>query len=253
MLRIVGLGIRGFQGIPLDAISAIQNSDHVYLDSYTSVMDETFVIGLNRKFSSIKIADRNSLEDDTAILDQASREDVAIVVVGDPLSATTHNQIRYDALRRGIPVEIIPASSIITYAPAIAGLYPYRMGPPVSIPFTSEKFFPTSAYRKIRKNLEMDLHTLLLLDLREGRTMPLDEVSFTLREMEKREGGKLLGRMEVLVISAAGSAEERIYRGNLKQVSKLGNVSPCSLIIPSKLSDQEKEFVEAFSHPIEGT
>ena len=253
MLRLIGLGIHGFRGISVDALIAIQDSQHIFFDTYTSITDEMSVIALKEKFSSVVFADRDMLENSSRIIELSENENVSVIVVGDPLSATTHNQLRLEAVRKGIKVEIFPASTIVTYAPSIAGLYLYRMGPPVSLPFTDSKFFPASVYRKIRKNLDSDLHTLLLLDLKEGKTMPLPTACDTLKEMEAREKGDILGKTEIIAVCSAGMDGESVFIGKIDDFATLGDRSPCCLIIPSSLSDTEKEFVEAFTTRIIGT
>ncbi|MCL4332872.1 MAG: diphthine synthase [Candidatus Thermoplasmatota archaeon] len=252
-LRIIGLGLRGFHGLSMEAVSALESSDHIFLDTYTSITDGKSIDALRKMFPSLVDADREMLENPVRILELSGDSSVSIIVVGDPLSATTHNQLRLDAMRSGISTEVFPSSSIITYAPAASGLLLYRMGPPVSLPFTEKNFFPTSVYRKIARNHDLDLHTLVLLDLREGKTMPVGDACSTLKKMEEAERGNILEHVQLIVVSSAGSHDERIVRGSLRSIEKCVFSSPSCIIIPAILSEKENEFVEAFTTHLDET
>ena len=172
MIYLLGLGLRGLDSVTLLEDRIISSCDRIYFESYTSVSPESTVHHLENHYGKRVIPVlREDIENGAAILEEAKSSDVCLLVTGDPLYATTHNQIRLDALKSGIRLEVIENSSVLAVVPGRVGLFPYRMGPPVSLPFVSERFMPRSVLDKIGKNLAAELHTLLLLDLVSGRTM----------------------------------------------------------------------------------
>ena len=248
MLKIIGMGLSGSGSMTMDGLSALKECDIAYYDSYTSILPENTI----RKISiaagkEIIPATRDMLENSSDILSKCSTGRICILVPGDPLSATTHFELAHEAMSRGIDVEIMPNASILLYAPLILGLYAYRLGPPVSLPFVSEKFFPLSPYEKIRKNMESGFHTLVLLDLHEGRNMTVGESFSILRKMEDRvKGGIISDGTFLCVVSRAGRNDQRIVCGNMKDMENLDVKDPVSIVIPAELSDQEKGYIRKY-------
>ncbi|HKJ96641.1 MAG TPA: diphthine synthase, partial [Thermoplasmataceae archaeon] len=183
------------------------------------------------------------------IIDESRDTKVCLLVTGDPLSATTHNQLRLDAMKAGVEVRIFENSSIISVIPGVFGLMHYRFGPPVSIPFVSRSFFPTSVYDKIEKNISMDLHTLLLLDLKDGKTMPVQEAVRILEELERRRKGRILEpERDICVAIAVSQPGQRLVFGTMGSIKKSGvEGNPAALVLPSTLNDSEETFLNEFA------
>jgi diphthine synthase len=99
---------------------------------------------------------------DATILEQAKTDDVAFLVIGDPLGATTHTDLVLRARQLSIPTQIVHNASIIT-AVGVTGLQLYSFGETVSIPFWTESWKPDSFWDKIAQNKQRGLHTLCLL------------------------------------------------------------------------------------------
>lgn len=99
------------------------------------------------------------------ILENADKKDVAFLVVGDPLGATTHSDLILRARSRNIAVQVIHNASILT-AVGTCGLQLYSFGEVVSIPLWTDNWRPDSFYDKIAANRERGLHTLCLLDIK---------------------------------------------------------------------------------------
>jgi diphthine synthase len=89
---------------------------------------------------------------------------VAVLVIGDPLSATTHADLLLKCHENNIPCQVVHNTSIMT-AIGKTGLFLYSFGPSVSVPFFTSTWKPTSFYFKIAENLQRRLHTLCLLDI----------------------------------------------------------------------------------------
>jgi len=112
-------------------------------------------------------------------LSNARDNDIAFLVGGDPLSATTHTDLVLRAVELNIPYKIIHNASIMN-AIGSCGLQVkrivesscdcfcflfklYHFGETVSIVFWTETWKPTSFCEKIVANRRRGLHTLCLL------------------------------------------------------------------------------------------
>nr|WP_083750391.1 diphthine synthase [Picrophilus oshimae] len=244
----MGIGLRGINSITMEMYDVIKKSDLVYFDIYTSISpDKTFEDLIKINANTLK-ATRDVLENEGPIIERAVTENITIVVTGDALSATTHNQIRRSAIEKGIDVNIYENASIITAFPSRTGLFIYRFGSIVSMPFTSDKFFPLSVYDKIYKNYINNMHTLILLDLKDGRTMPINDALNNLLAMEDKKHKGLIKEDTLLFAGIKiGSCYEKIYFSNISKMLELDiEDSPASIIIPAELNEIELEFARSF-------
>jgi diphthine synthase len=167
MLFLVGLGLGDAKDITLNGLELVKKVGKVYLENYTSILacGQRELEELYGR--SIIVADREMIEQECKeILDAAETEDgAAILVVGDPMNATTHTDLLLRAASRNIPYRIVHNASIIN-AVACCGLQIYNFGETVSIPFWTETWQPESFYDKIMRNRINGLHTLCLLDIK---------------------------------------------------------------------------------------
>ena len=115
------------------------------------------------------------------ILRDAGKENVALLVVGDPFGcvvycdtftrllmfsrATTHSDIILRARALKIPVRVIHNASIMN-AVGACGLQLYNFGQTVSLVFFTDTWKPDSFYDKIKENADLGVHTLVLLDIK---------------------------------------------------------------------------------------
>lgn len=94
VLYVVGLGLGDEDDITLRGLKAVQKCDLVFLEAYTSVLaapKERLEAAYGR---AITVADRTLVESEAErIYLPAKDKDVAFLVVGDPLCATTHTDI----------------------------------------------------------------------------------------------------------------------------------------------------------------
>lgn len=250
MLYLVGMGLRGIKSLTIEGEAIIRGCEEVMLEGYTSIAPASTLEDLEDHFGKpFRYILRSDLENSLDLLKSASEKDIAIVITGDALSATTHNQIRLEMKHLGIPVEIIENSSILTEAVSRTGLFHYRVGPPISLPFVLQNFMPRSVLDKIRKNIENRFHSLLLLDLESGRPMTPSEASTSLLNLEERYGvGAISPDSDVVLVSSLHMKGERIIRSKLYQLKKLHlGFGPCTLIILSSPENQEKVFLENFT------
>lgn len=114
----------------------------------------------------LTIADRDLVEQGAdEILENSQKEDVALLVVGDPFGATTHTDLVLRAKEKGIKFEVVHNASILN-AVGCCGLQLYSFGETVSIPLWTETWQPDSFFHKIISNFSRNLHTLCLLDIK---------------------------------------------------------------------------------------
>ena len=81
-------------------------------------------------------------------LSLAKTQDMALLVVGDPLSATTHTDLLLRCQQHAIPYQVIHNTSIMT-AIGMTGLSLYQFTPTLSIPFFTDAWKPMSFYEKL--------------------------------------------------------------------------------------------------------
>lgn len=167
VLYLAGLGLGSLDYITLKLIKEVKKCDILYLDTYTGFISNELMDWLVKIFRArLRLATRKDLEDDLLkIVEEARNKDVAVLVSGDPLIATTHIPMLIEAIKRGVPYRIIHGISIYSAAASIAGLQAYKFGRTATL---AKKGDPKETYRVIRENLERGLHTLVLLDTAEG-------------------------------------------------------------------------------------
>src|SRR5579872_966151 len=145
MLIFVGLGID--QTLSQETISLLKSCKEVFYESYTS--PNLTSLSLSSQLS-LKHVSREFVEDGRNILDLAAKEDVALLSSGDPMVATTHQDLRVRAIAKGVATKVIHGSSILCSLPGELGLHAYSFGKCVTI--TREPMQYT-AYETVFQNL----------------------------------------------------------------------------------------------------
>jgi len=245
MLYIIGLGLNDEKDLTFNSLEAIKKCKKVYLENYTSnlffnVQDlENFI---NKK---IFLANRNLVEYTEEIVDEAEDNEVAFLVKGDALSATTHTDLYLRAIKRHVKVKLFHNASIIT-AVGDTGLSLYKFGKIASIPFNNGNV--ETPYDVLKEN--KDMHTLFLLDLNpeNDNYMSISEaLNYLLKVETKRKEGIISYDTFVVVCCALGSDKEIIKYGKIKDVINFKfDVYPISLIIPGKLHFMEEDMLNLF-------
>ena len=224
MLYLIGLGLE-WKDISLKALEALHECDEVYLENYTSILNVP--VEKLEKFYNKKIilADRKMVEQDAekTILKDADKKNVALFVVGDALSATTHTDLIKRAREKNIAVKIIHNASILT-AVGETGLQLYKFGRTTSIPFPEKNYQPETAYDVIRENQKNDLHTLVLLDLRpnENKFMAANEAIDILLKIENKRKEKIfMEKTKIIACARLGSDDSIIKCGFTEKIKKI--------------------------------
>lgn len=253
MLSLVGLGLNDEKDLTLKGLEAVKNADKVYIELYTGFWHGNLenlekIVG-----KEISVLKRNSLEDDAVkIINESEQKDVAILVQGDPLVATTHSSLILEAKKLKIETRIIHNASIVS-AIAETGLHVYKFGQTVTIPFLEKTngALPQSVYETILANKQRGLHTLCLMDViaEENRYMlPQEAVKILLDLENKNKKGIVTEETEILIAGQFGSDKPKIELKEAKNLIPLKfNAYPSILIIPGKLHFTEKEFLKEFA------
>ena len=249
MLYLIGTGL-SLRDIPFRAIEISKKADRRILESYTSLADELRF--LESLIGKVEIATRREIEEGLdEIIRQAASSDIAILVIGDPLAATTHYTIIHEARKQGIRVETIHAGSVFT-AITNTGLMLYKFGRTISIPFKDKTELPISVYEYIAINKNAGLHSLLLLDLDplNNRYMdPYEAISILLELEQHEKKGVIKQGDEIVICSRLGLKEEKIIyisiRDLLEEKPVIGKPPYC-IVLPGKISEIEKEFLEYY-------
>lgn len=266
-LTLVGLGLGAVEDITLRGLKAVQAADAVYLEIYTSALIDSNLQELEAFFGKrIVEADRICVEEhNEAILEEAREKNVVILVAGDPLSATTHCDICLRAIKNKVEVEVIHNANIINSV-GRTGLQLYRFGEVVSIPLFEENWAPTSFYDKIVRNMQANMHTLCLLDIKvkersienlmakrmvfePPRYMTVNVAIEQIRQVdEKRHEIAMSAR--AVGVARLGSKTAKIVAGTLEQLYKVDFGSPLhSLVICApELHDIEEEYFRHYNY-----
>lgn len=266
VLFFVGLGLGDEKDITVRGLEVVRKSERVYLEAYTAILG----IGQERLEAfygkKLILADRTMVEQNSSeIIRGADKADVAFLVVGDALAATTHHDLMLRAIDEGVTVQVIHNASIMN-ACASSGLQLYNFGQTISIPFFDGNWRPDSFYDKIKVNMDAGLHTLCLLDIKvkeqsvanmvkglavfdPPRYMSINQAIEQLLEIEEKRKLKVCGK-DVMCIGMArvGQSTAKTVSGSMEEVLKIDFGSPLhSIVIPGPvLHDIEKNMFEFF-------
>ena len=247
-LTIIGLGLDSEIDLSLRGLEAARRAEEIFLEDYTSLLSNLSIPRLEELVQKpIRLISRDELEHPGLrnFLGGISSKNVALLVPGDPLTATTHQAVRSQALKQGLDVRVIHASSIFTAAPGLAGLFIYKFGSSATITFPDN---PSKVpYETLTENKQRGLHTLFFLDLRkpENRFMRISEALQILQENEIQERRGVVTDDSLFVgVARAGSETSTVHAGTLRDLAGTDFAGPPhTLIAPGKLHFMEEEFL----------
>lgn len=243
MLYLIGLGLSE-KGISLEGLETIKNCNDVYLEGYT--VDFPYSLENLKKAldTDIKILNRGEVESDK-IVNEAKEKDVALLVYGSPLVATTHITLVKDAIDLGVKYKIINSASIFD-AIAESGLQLYKFGKITSMPQWDEEksYKPDSFIEIILENKKINSHSLILCDIGLKFSKAIDQ----LKKASESKGVEI--KEKLVACEAIGTKDQRFFYGTLEELRKSNNKieikNPFCLIIPGKLHHTEEDFLNYF-------
>ncbi len=249
MLTFIGLGL-GVDGISLRGVEKAKNADEVYAELYTSKIPEFDLEDLEKRIgNSIHLLNRKDVEQKPEkIIEKAKEGNVAFLVAGDPMIATTHLDLRLRACEAETETEIVHGPSIHTAAPGLAGLQSYKFGRSATIPLPEKP--SDTPYEVLEKNKEMGLHTLFLLDIEAEKERYLnanEALEYLLKSEEKLEKDIFSTDTLSVVVARAGTDAPVVRADEAGKLLKEDfGEPPHVLIVPGELHFMEANALETF-------
>ncbi len=247
MLTFIGLGLYDKNDVSEKGLLLIRSADHVFLEGYTSRLMGATKEELETFYQKpIRVLIREDVEQHPdELLDCALTGNTVFLCAGDPMVSTTHADLRIRAADRGIPTAIIHGSSIVSAVCGLSGLQNYRFGKSCSVPFPQAGWSPTSPLDVIAENLIRRLHTLVYLDIHDGRYMTVGEGVSLLEEMARK---KQLTIPLYVGIARAGSNVPVVHAGTAETLCSMDFGPPLHvLVVPGDLHDMERTYLARFA------
>jgi diphthine synthase len=240
MLYLIGLGLNE-KGISLEGIEALKDCKKIYLESYTvdfpyHIKDLEKIIG-----KKVIILYREEVES-SFLIKEAKKHDIALLIYGSPLFATTHESLIIDSEKHKIKIKVIYSASIFD-AISETGLQPYKFGKITSIAKWENNFEPDSFLDVVEENISINAHSLILVDIGLNFINAINQLKGAINKKEMKNNFD-----KIIVCSNLGTSKSGIFYGSLDRLieKNLKVSSPYCLIIPSKMHFIEKESVERF-------
>jgi len=230
---LIGLGL-DLESISLEALEVLKECRKIYLEAYTVELPYSHE-EIEKTIGQKIIPMTRTMVEMESFVSEAKNKNIALLVYGSPLIATTHISLLMRCKKENINYRVLHNSSIFD-AIAETGLQIYKFGKTASMPAWTEKYKPSSFIDIIKDNLKIKAHTLILVDI---------GLSFgdALKQLEEATSNKL--KLEKIVVcSRVGTEKSRIYYENLNDLAGMEVYAPFCFIIPSNLHFLEQEFLE---------
>jgi len=226
---LIGLGLNE-KSLSLEALDVLKKSKEIYLENYTVEFPyekEELEKTIGKKISELG---REQVEGED-FLDKGKKEDIALLVYGSPLVATTHVSLLLKCKKDKIKYKIFQNASIFD-AVAETGLQIYKFGKTASMPSWTENYKPKSFVEIIKDNKKIKAHTLILVDIGLDSKQALNQ----LKESYKAD--------KLIVCSKLGTDNKKIFYDKIENLMKKKIQEPISIIIPGNLHFKEKEMLK---------
>lgn len=271
-LLLIGMGPGQIGSMTIEARNAAKSADFRRYEAYTALWPADELTKLEEDIGDIEMVMRPEVESPTELLDLAKNHLVALLIVGDPLQATTHVDIQLQALEAGINCMVFHGISITTLVTGAVGLSNYRFGRQTTITYPYGGWVATSPLEVIAVNLFQNQHTLALLDLDPtgagtGKQVPMqpkdaydslglmkEKLSSTISDMPEESSfdsmKKLafkefvangLDSIKVVLCADMGTKEEKITYTTVGDLKNTDGGRLNSLIFPAITSEVEEK------------
>ena len=269
-LVLIGIGMGAIDGMTVEAVQRMKDADFRFLEGYTAKWLDDDVRSLENLVGPIKPIMRPDVENPEKILALAKNSVVAVLVIGDPLQATTHVDLQLQAREAGVICHVVHGISITTLVTGAVGLSNYRFGRQTTLTYPYGGWIVTSPLEVVALNRALNMHTLVLFDLDPtgsgtGNQKPMqpidainsirlmvDKLISTIEEIEvednltalKIEGCKLLlseiDSIKCVLCSDMGTSGRMINYGTLDELATTKEGGLHCMVIPAIESDVEK-------------
>lgn len=233
---LIGTGMDK-NSLTAEALEKLKVCEKIYLENYT--VNFPYSIKELESQYNLEITEINRIKtENESILEEAKKKEVALLVYGDALSATTHIQLILECKKQEIPYKVFHNASIMTTI-AETGLSLYKFGKTVSMPnWTEHTNKPTSFMNYIKENQSIKAHTLILTDI----GLEMKNAIRQLQESSKETDISLPEK--IIAISNAGTLSQKIFYDSLENLENKEIPMPFCLIIPTELHFLEQETIE---------
>ncbi len=255
-LWLIGLGPGNLDYMSKAAIDVGKACSHRFLEGYTAILPSDQEVRLESFIGNWERIMRPQVENPKELLKLAKEVPVALLIVGDPMQATTHVDLEARCDESGINFNVIPGITATALAVSLSGLQSYRFGRQVTIPYSYGNYLPSSPLEMIYRNYENNLHTLVLLDLdptgmgveKPTPMSPIDAFRILQKMEEKMEevGNNLSPQVKDLdgvLLTDISLDSQKIIAGNLSEITECNDGWIHCLIIPTKMNQNE---IDAF-------
>lgn len=271
-LLLIGMGPGQLSAMSLEAVEAAKAADVRRYEAYTALWPRSELDALEAAVGSIEKVMRPEVEQPDALFELARTSLVALLVVGDPLQATTHVDLQLQAAEAGIECRVFHGVSITTLVTGAIGLSNYKFGRQTTLTYPYGGWVATSPLEVIATNLHQNLHTLALLDLDPtgegiGHQVPMkpsdalvslglmwDKLGEALDEMPQETAleamrheacaallGRSLGEVPVVLCADMGTDDERMVTTTVDALSSIEGGRLNSLVFQSTTSEVEEK------------
>lgn len=180
--------------------------------------------------------------------------------------ATTHTDLVLRARELGIESKVIPNASIMSGI-GCTGLQLYNFGQTVSMVFFTETWKPSSYYDRVKENVQIGLHTLVLLDIKvkeqslenmargrliyePPRFMTVAQCAAQMLETEEERQEGVWGP-DSLAVGAArvGAEDQKLVAGTLQELTQVDMGRPLHslVLLGRRAHDLEKDYIRRFA------
>ncbi|MBS3070818.1 diphthine synthase [Candidatus Pacearchaeota archaeon] len=239
MFYLIGLGLNE-KGISIQALEILNKCKKIYIEEYTSdfpynkkTLERVIrkkIIPVSRDFVENKSED---------IILESKKSNIALLVYGSPLVATTHISLIKDLKNKKIKYKVIHSTSILD-ALTETGLQIYKFGKGTSMPRWTKSFRPESFIDIVMENQKINAHTIIFVD-------PGLEIIEALEQLNESAKDKKLKIDKIVICSRLGTKDDKIIYDKIHNLIKRKIKKPYCIIIPGKLHFMEKEFLENYS------
>lgn len=243
MFYLIGMGLNQNQ-LTREALQVIAKCSRIYLESYTSRLASGTIPELSKLVKKkIKILDRSSVEENAVeLMKEAKKKNVAVLVIGNPLFATTHDGLITLAKQKKVKCEIVVGIGIQDYL-GLTELNPYKFGRVVTLVKPQPQFAPESFFDQLMENKKMGLHTLCLLDIQSAQNY-LMAVPEAIALIESIAAKRNVSTQDWLAagMMGMGNKKGKVIRGTFLELKKKKwTLFPQCLVVAGQLNEMEKE------------
>ncbi len=240
MIYFIGLGLNPPDTIPIEGMKLSDRCTVKYLDIYTTTIGPKLVDELKKQLGA-QPADRSTLEDFNKIINMAKNQDVCIYVYGDPFIATTHHALKIEALKRGVTVKSIYASSFLNALLGETGLHVYKIGF-IGTLLASDTSSAQYIYRNVKRSLEIGRHSILIIYSSNNGLTLKEALNLLIGAENNYKEGVFEPNAGLIVAGDLGREEQEIVAGKIKELEQREyNHRIFVIVVPAELHFTEEE------------